>query len=34
MVFYDMETSDTMPYALFLMFLIVSAGVLPNAVYG
>jgi hypothetical protein len=33
MVFYDMETTDSMPYVLFFVFIVISAGILPNQIY-
>jgi hypothetical protein len=33
MLFYDMNSSDYMPYTLFFIFLVISAGVLPNKIY-
>ena len=33
MMFYDMETTDSMPYVLFFIFIFISAGILPNQIY-
>ncbi len=30
MMFYDMNSSDHMPYILFFIFLFITAGILPN----
>jgi hypothetical protein len=33
MMFYNMETTDSMPYILFFIFIFITAGILPNQIY-
>ena len=32
-MFYNMETTDSMPYILFFIFIFITAGILPNQIY-